>query len=118
MRKKSKNTTKETFAREIRDLLALSNKHIDIRASKDYKVVTAIIDSMKDALLRGEKIHIRGFGIFRAKTLPPKKRMCGYFYKPRNKHPYQILETTPSRTYIHFYPSRVLKRLVNEENNQ
>ena len=113
-----RNTTtaiKETFAKEVRALLALSPGHVKISASKEYKVVTAIINAMKEALLRGEEVSIMGFGTFRAITQPPRKRMYACFYIPGNKHPYRRLETVPSKTRIHFRPSEGLKRFVNEE---
>ncbi len=105
---------KEDLAKEVQDLLGLSPTRLQTRASKDYKVVTAIVNSITEALHRGERVRISGFGTFRAETVPARNRQCGYFYTPGNKHPHQEIRNVPSKTRIRFYPAKDLKRLVNE----
>lgn len=66
-------------------------------------VVNAFLESLKQALVEGRRIELRGFGVFEPKR---KKRRIG-----RNP---QTLETVviPERVVIHFKPSRIIQDLL------
>ena len=43
----------------------ISEKKIDLTRKQDEVVVNAVLDGIKDALSRDDKVEIRGFGSFR-----------------------------------------------------
>lgn len=49
------------------DIAENITKKVDIPRVLALKAVDAILDSMKDALVQGQRIEIRGFGIFQKK---------------------------------------------------
>jgi len=67
-------------------------------------VVNSVFDSMMDALLKGERIEIRGFGSFTTRTYKP--------YMGRNPKTKERIEVKPKRL-PHFKPSREVKKLLN-----
>ena len=68
--------------------------------------VNFLIDEILEALRRGEKVKISGFGTFLVKRRGPRKG--------RNLHNGEIVEISPYYTVV-FRPSRKLKRLLNEK---
>jgi len=67
-------------------------------------IVEVILDVMKDALKKDEKIKISSFGTF---TVKPKNKRRG-----RNPKTGETLEIT-ARKVLTFKPSQVLKSLLN-----
>lgn len=61
----------------------------------------------------GEDIKIAGFGTFKWVTRPAMKRNTTYFYNP--KQPVHIVKEIPPKRYLSFQPSKVLKRMVRNE---
>ena len=69
-----------------RSLLARTLAHVlQMPLGRAELVVTTIINSMTAALQRGERIEIRGFGVFRMDTRPPRTGR-----NPRTGHPVQV----------------------------
>lgn len=69
-------------------------------------VVEGVIETLKDALVAGETVEIRGFG-----TLKIKKRAARRARNPRTGEPVDI----PSKYVPTFKPSRELKDAVANE---
>ena len=69
---------------------------------KAEQAVDALFHSMKEALARGERIELRGFGVFQVK---PRKRGIG-----RNPRTGKEVRIPPGRT-IRFKPGKDLQNI-------
>jgi len=69
-------------------------------------VVEGMIETLKDAMISGETVEIRGFGTFKI-----KKRAARRARNPRTGEPVDI----PAKFVPTFKPSRELKNAVAEE---
>ena len=69
---------------------------------KAAEAVTAMFDGMKDALLDGDRIELRGFGVFQVKD---RKRGIG-----RNPKTGVEVEIPPGKT-IRFKPGKALRNM-------
>ena len=65
--------------------------------------VEAVLEAMKDSLMKGERIELRGFGVFKVK---PRKRGIG-----RNPRTGKEVRIPPGRT-IRFKPGKDLQSLA------
>ncbi len=68
--------------------------------------VKAILDAMNDALVRGQRIEIRGFGSFSVSHHAPRMGR-----NPRNGESVAI----PQRRVPHFKPGKALREAVDAE---
>lgn len=102
--------TREDLSNELCELLNLPRRG---RQGKAHKVVSAILKIISDALFRGERVVIDGFGIFETQVRQPLRKKA-YFYPSLKKGAVQIELITPPLPRIIFKPSRPLKRLINE----
>ena len=69
-------------------------------------VVETVFESIKKALIQGEKIEIRGFGNFRLKTRNPRKA--------RNPKTGETVEV-PGTKVLYFKVGKALKESLNAE---
>jgi len=69
-------------------------------------VVETVFESIKNALMQGEKIEIRGFGNFRLKTRNPRKA--------RNPKTGETVEV-PGKKVLYFKVGKALKDDLNKE---
>ena len=69
-------------------------------------VVETVFESIKKALMQGEKIEIRGFGNFRLKTRNPRKA--------RNPKTGETVEV-PGKKVLYFKVGKALKESLNKE---
>ena len=69
-------------------------------------VVETVFESIKKALMQGEKIEIRGFGNFRLKTRNPRKA--------RNPKTGETVEV-PGKKVLYFKVGKALKEDLNKE---
>lgn len=69
-------------------------------------VVETVFESIKKALMQGEKIEIRGFGNFRLKTRNPRKA--------RNPKTGEAVEV-PGKKVLYFKVGKALKEALNAE---
>lgn len=76
---------------------------------KAEQAVEALFHSMKEALTRGERIELRGFGVF---VVKPRKRGVGR--NPRTGEEVAI----PSGKTIRFKPGKELQSHEDDENNE
>jgi integration host factor beta subunit len=69
-------------------------------------VVDTVFDSIKKALVNGEKIEIRGFGNFRLKTRNPRKA--------RNPKTGESVDV-PGKKVLYFKVGKALKEALNPD---
>ncbi len=82
------------------DLVNRVVEKAEIRRAQAVKAVDALFDCLLDAIVRGERIEFRGFGVFQVK---PRKRGVGR--NPRTGHEVRI---PPGRS-IRFKPGKDLR---------
>ncbi len=76
---------------------------------KAEDAVEALFDAMKNALQRGERIELRGFGVF---VVKPRKRGVG-----RNPRTGEVTEIPPGKT-IRFKPGKELQSQPDERTSE
>jgi DNA-binding protein HU-beta len=74
----------------------------NITKVKSEQAVEAVLDAMKQSMKRGERIELRGFGVFQVK---PRKRGIG-----RNPRTGKEVRIPPGRT-IRFKPGKDLQSI-------
>ena len=75
---------------------------VRIPKSQAMKAVETLFDALRQAMVRGERIEFRGFGVFQVR---PRKRGVG-----RNPRTGRIVQIPPGRT-VRFKPGKDLKDL-------
>jgi len=91
--------TKAELVEEVSKVSDLSKKHSEI-------IVETVFKSIIDALHRGEKIELRGFGSFRLRQRESRKG--------RNPKTGDRVDVPPKRV-PYFKPGKELKDLINRE---
>ena len=84
------------------DIINNVAKNADITRVRAVVAVEAILDAMKESMRRGERIELRGFGVFQVK---PRKRGIG-----RNPRTGKEVRIPPGRT-IRFKPGKELQNI-------
>ena len=90
--------TKAELVEEVSRVSDLTKKHSEV-------IVDTVFESIIDALKRGEKIELRGFGSFRLRS---RKSRTG-----RNPKTGEKVEV-PSKKIPYFKPGKELKELINK----
>lgn len=85
----------------IKTLSEMKNLHADEAAV----IVGAFIDSIKEALVRGDRVEIRGFGSFKIKDYKG--------YQGRNPKTGDVVNVIPKKLPF-FRPGKELKDFINE----
>lgn len=67
--------------------------------------INLFFQTIKEALLKGEEIELRGFGSFRF-----RKRGARAGRNPRTGKPVQV----PPKKVLYFKPSKLLKNMINK----
>ena len=101
--------TKEDITREIAEVLELPNPGYK---GKAWKIVSAVIQAMTEALQRGESIRIDGLGTFRVRTRRPTRR-THYFFPYLGKGRHVETNDTPEKKYVFFQPAKPIVRTIN-----
>ena len=91
--------TKAALVEEVARVADLTKKHSEV-------IIETVFRSIIDALHRGEKIELRGFGSFRLRRREPRKG--------RNPKTGDRVEV-PSKRVPYFKPGKELKELINRE---
>ena len=91
--------TKAGLVEEVARVADLTKKHSEV-------IVDTVLRSIIDALNRGEKIELRGFGSFRLRLREPRKG--------RNPKTGDRVDV-PSKRVPYFKPGNELKELINRE---
>jgi integration host factor subunit beta len=89
--------TKAALVEEVSKASELTKKHSEV-------IVDTVFRSIVDALHRGEKIELRGFGSFRLRRREPRKG--------RNPKTGDRVDVPPKRV-PYFKPGKELKELIN-----
>ncbi len=84
------------------DIINNVAKIADITRVRAVVAVEAILDAMKESMRRGERIELRGFGVFQVK---PRKKGIG-----RNPRTGTEVRIPPGKT-IRFKPGKTLRNL-------
>jgi len=85
------------------DIINQVSRAADITRVKAVVAVEAVLDAMKQSMMRGERIELRGFGVFQVK---PRKKGIG-----RNPRTGREVRIPPGRT-IRFKPGKNFKNLT------
>ena len=91
--------TKAELVEEVSRVSDLTKKHSEV-------IVDTVFKSIIDALHRGEKIELRGFGSFRLRKREPRKG--------RNPKTGDKVDVPPKKV-PYFKPGKELKELINQE---
>jgi integration host factor subunit beta len=86
------------------DLVNKIAREMDIPKQEAEEGVNLFFHSIKEAILRGEEIEIRGFGSFRF-----RRRTSRSGRNPRTGEPVKV----PPKKVLYFKPSKLLKELIN-----
>ena len=95
----SASMTKAALVEEVARVAELTKKHSEV-------IVETVFHSIIEALHRGEKIELRGFGSFRLRRREPRKG--------RNPKTGDRVEV-PSKRVPYFKPGKELKELINRD---
>ncbi len=87
------------------DIVNKIAREMNISKQEAEEGVNFFFQTMKDALLRGEEIELRGFGSFRF-----RQRGARSGRNPRTGKPVQV----PSKKVLYFKPSKLIKNMINE----
>ncbi len=87
------------------DLINKISRQMDIPKQEAEEGVNLFFQTIKDAILKGEEIEIRGFGSFRF-----RKRTSRSGRNPRTGAPVKV----PPKKVLYFKPSKLLKELINK----
>ena len=88
------------------DIINEVSRAADITKVRAEVAVEAVLDAMKTSMMRGERIELRGFGVF---LVRPRKRGIG-----RNPRTGKEVRIPPGRT-IRFKPGKDLQNLSQQE---
>lgn len=99
----------------LNDVLELKIDPIKHYPTAAMTIVNTIAKSMADALRRGERVRIRGFGTFSIRTKATKyvanmrlHNYRGQFTATKEK------QLVKGKKYVYFFPDRQLKALLNQ----
>ena len=84
-----------------RDLAKYVAKDTGCKQSLAAKMVDSVFEGMRESLMRGDRIEIRGFGVFEVRNTRTKPAA-------RNPRTGDIIQV-PARRKTHFKPGKILK---------
>jgi nucleoid DNA-binding protein len=87
------------------DLINKIARRMDIPKQEAEEGVNVFFQSIKEAILKGEEIEIRGFGSFRFRN-----RTSRAGRNPRTGAPVKV----PPKKVLYFKPSKLLKEMINK----
>ena len=87
------------------DIVNKVAEQAEITKVKAVEAVEAVFEAMKSAMMQGERIELRGFGVFQVK---PRKKGIG-----RNPRTGREVRIPPGKT-IRFKPGKNLRSLGSE----
>jgi nucleoid DNA-binding protein len=88
-----------------KDLAVQVAKETGCRKSLASCMVDTVFSKMRDSLISGDRIEIRGFGVFQVKDTKPKPAA-------RNPRTGEIIYV-PARLKTHFKPGKILKEALH-----
>ncbi len=87
------------------DLINRISQDLNIPKQEAEEGVNLFFESIRQAILKGEEIEIRGFGSFRFRNRMPRAGR-----NPRTGEPVKV----PPKKVLYFKPSKLLKELINK----
>jgi len=87
-----------------RDLVLSISSETGLSQQEVQRVVQAVLDKVAEALIRGDKIELRGFGVFEVKVR--KARVGRNPNRPEKDIP------IPARAVVRFKPGKELREAV------
>ena len=89
-----------------KELTLLVSDHANCKKNMAAKMVDSLFNAMRDSLIEGNRIEVRGFGVFQVKDTRPKPAA-------RNPRTGEIIYV-PARRKTHFKPGRLLKEALHQ----
>ncbi len=89
-----------------KELALLVSQRAGCKKNVAAEMVDSLFNAMRDSLIEGNRIEIRGFGVFQVKDTRPKPAA-------RNPRTGEIIYV-PARRKTHFKPGRLLKDALHE----
>ena len=89
-----------------KELALLLSDHAGCKKYLAAQLVDSLFTTMRDSLIEGNRIEIRGFGVFQVKDTRPKPAA-------RNLRTGEIIYV-PARRKTHFKPGRLLKEALHQ----
>ena len=89
-----------------KELTLLVSDHAGCKKNLAAQLVERLFTTMRDSLIEGNRIEIRGFGVFQVKDTRPKPAA-------RNPRTGEIIYV-PARRKTHFKPGRLLKEALHQ----
>ena len=89
-----------------KDLALIVSKETGCRRNLAAKMVNTIFTAMRESLIEGNRIEIRGFGVFQVKNTKPKP-------SARNPRTGEAI-FVPARRKTHFKPGKLLKEALHQ----
>jgi integration host factor subunit beta len=87
------------------DLINKISKEMKISRQEAETGVNLFFEILKEALLKGEEIELRGFGSFRFRQRDSRSGR-----NPRTGEPVRV----PPKRVLYFKPSKLLKEMINK----
>lgn len=88
------------------DLVAKVSQELSLPKKKAEEGVNIFFSTIKEALLKGERVEIRGFGSWRW-----RKRKGRIGRNPKTGTKVKV----PAKKILYFKPSKLLKELINKK---
>ena len=88
------------------ELVSVVRRRTGLGRREAQDVVNVVIEALREAMLRGERIEIRGLGVFTVKERAGRKGK-----DPRTQEPIEI----PPRKTVVFKASKTLKEALNSK---
>jgi nucleoid DNA-binding protein len=93
-----------------KDLASKVSEDTGCRKDLASRMVDTVFEAMRDSLIDGRRIEIRGFGVFQVKDTRPKPAA-------RNPRTGQIIYV-PARRKTHFRPGKLLRQELHKPLDQ
>lgn len=87
------------------DLINKLSQELNIPKQDAEEGVNIFFEAIREAILNGEEIEIRGFGTFRFRERQPRSGR-----NPRTGEPVSV----PPKKVLYFKPSKILKEQINK----
>lgn len=101
---------KEDLAHIVGDVLELPSRN---RGELPHRIVSAVIEALTKTLISKGRVEIGGLGVFTIRVRPATRRGCVYHYH-MNRKGNVIVQDIPARKYVHFKPSKLVVKELNE----
>ncbi len=81
---------------------------------KAHKIVNIVLNSIVEALRKGDRVWIRDFGIFETYTLKSRRCPISYYSPGTTKVKARTIITIPDKVVVKFTPSKSVLKELND----